>query len=111
MSTETIPAECGYVRADDENYYRVRENEFYLSGCKYGPMQEGGKDFLCPHCGGYGTDCDGKCEFCSGTGYIEKNDVGITKVPPEEYVIRLYEEHCEMKMKCSLLDGIQTILI
>jgi hypothetical protein len=98
MSAETssICTKQEPVHVEDENHYKTRNEEYFLAGCKYGPMQEGIKDFLCPHCGGYGTDCSVKCNFCDGTGYIEKNDTRITKVAPEEYVIRLYEEHCEM---------------
>jgi len=80
-------------------HYEIRSDDLYLSGCKYGPLQESEDDFLCPQCGGSGTDCGEKCRFCAGTGCIEKNDTRITYVPPEEYVIRLYEEHCKMRQE------------
>ena len=78
--------------------YRISDKEKYMKGCMYGPMQESDEDYLCPHCGGYGTVCEietGKnvCKFCNGSGAIQKNDQRIVDAHPEEFVIRLYEEH------------------
>jgi len=81
--------------------YRVGDKEYFLTGCKYGPMQENDVDFLCPQCGGYGTTVglEKVCSFCNGTGNIQKTDPRITTEPTPEHCEMLYEENLKRKQE------------